>query len=401
MSRQCPSCDSRFSDDVFFCGHCGTVTVQEQDPADPDARLGTTLGQYVLVARVADGAMGRVYEARHPETKARVAVKVLHPQVAQDEVSVERFKREFETAESFDHPHIVRVLEFGETGDGSHYLTMEYLQGEELGQVLRREGAVPPERLLRIVCQTALALEHAHSFGVIHRDLKPDNVFLTESEGGDDVRILDFGSVKLQVEMGPKLTAFGTTLGSPYYMSPEQAMGKQDVDRRTDVFALAAIVYEMATGRVPFDGDQVAQILMQIMQHDPPPPGSVDTRYPPAFDDVVAKGLRKDKSRRYGSARDLAQATIEAFGLSGSVEQWAATPVTDVAEALASATPPPPKSYGASLPPPPAAGEEPPAVAGEADVVARPKTSSGLLLGTAVVGVLVVGGALVAAFLLT
>ncbi|MCA9600853.1 MAG: serine/threonine protein kinase, partial [Myxococcales bacterium] len=237
MSRKCPTCAAEYADDIFFCGQDATITLQIQDPSDVDPRVGEQLGGYLVVARVADGAMGRVYEGRHPETKARVAVKVLHADVAQDEVSVERFRREYETAREFHHDNIVSVLEFGETKDGSWYLTMEYLEGEELGQLLRRDKSVAFERAVRIISQFALALDHAHSFGVIHRDLKPDNVFLCHNEAGDDVRILDFGSVKLQMETGPKLTAFGTTLGSPYYMSPEQAMGKQDVDQRTDVFA--------------------------------------------------------------------------------------------------------------------------------------------------------------------
>jgi len=212
VSRRCPNCGTSFPDAIFFCGHDGTITIQEQDPSDVDARLGTQLGGYLLVARVADGAMGRVYEGRHPETKARVAVKVLHADVARDTGAVERFKREFETANEFDHPHIVDVLEFGETPDRSWFLTMEYLEGEELGELLRRDGAMPPARIVRVLTQAAMALDHAHSFGVIHRDLKPDNVFLCRTDDGDSVRLLDFGSVKLQMETGPKLTAYGTTL---------------------------------------------------------------------------------------------------------------------------------------------------------------------------------------------
>ncbi|MFW5924901.1 MAG: protein kinase domain-containing protein [Myxococcota bacterium] len=403
MSRRCPSCGTSFSGDVSFCGHCGALTIQVQDEADFDARLGQNLGQYMVVARVADGAMGRVYEGRHAETRDRVAIKVLHPEVAQDEVSVERFRREFETAEEFDHPNIVKVLEFGETDDGSYFMTMEYLQGEELGELLRRDGIVPSARMIRLVCQIALALDHAHSHGVIHRDLKPDNVFLVEAPEGDLVRILDFGSVKLQVEMGPKLTAFGTTLGSPYYMSPEQAMGKQDVDRRSDVFALAAIMHEMATGKVAFDGDQVAQILMKIMQHEPPAPSTSNDALPAAFDDVVATGLRKEKTQRYGDASELAQAMLASFGLEGSVEQWASTPVAQIEARLAEATPPARQPYADGQPPPPAPVSAPPAaveVTEEGDYITHPKASSGVLMGFAFVGVVVVGGALLAAYLL-
>jgi serine/threonine protein kinase len=308
--------------------------VQEQDPRDPDPRLGQRLGGYVVVARVADGAMGRVYEGRHAENKSRVAVKVLHAQVARDNVSVERFKREYETANEMNHAYVVKVLEFGNTADGSRFLTMEYLEGEELGKVLGRGKPVSPERIVRITSQIALALEYAHSFGFIHRDLKPDNIFLCKTEDGDDVRILDFGSVKLQMEMGAKLTAFGTTVGSPYYMSPEQAMGKSDVDQRTDVFALAAIVYEMLTAMVAFEAPSLARILVRIMQEEPTPPSKVAPGTPAALDAVIARGLRKNKLERYSGAREIADAVIASYGLSGTAEHFAKAPEAEIQKAL-------------------------------------------------------------------
>jgi len=338
---------------VFFCGMDGTITVQEQSPTDCDPRLGTQLGGYIVVARVADGAMGRVYEGRHPETKARVAIKVLHGHVVGDNVAVERFKREYETAAELSHPHIVKVLEFGETPDGSWFLTMEYLEGEELGTLLRREGAVARDRVIRILCQAALGLDAAHSYGVIHRDLKPDNIFLCRSPEGDSVRILDFGSVKLQMETGPKLTAFGTTLGSPFYMSPEQAMGKQDVDQRTDVFALAAILFEMLTGRIAFEGNTVAEILMKIVNESPPIASATAPGVPPAVDDVIDKGCRKDKTQRYGTTVELADAASRALGLAGGVDHWAQASTEDIQMAISAAVPPPARPFGFVSQPPP------------------------------------------------
>jgi serine/threonine-protein kinase len=358
VSRRCPSCGTSFSDEVFFCGNDGTITVQEQDPSDTDPRLGKRLGGYIVVARVADGAMGRVYEGRHPETRARVAIKVLHADVARDHVAVERFKREYETAAELSHPNVVKVLELGETHDGSWFLTMEYLEGEELGELVRREGAIRPERVLRILTQAALALDFAHSFGVIHRDLKPDNIFLCKSAEGDAVRLLDFGSVKLQMEMGPKLTAFGTTLGSPYYMSPEQAMGKQDVDQRTDVFALAAILFEMVTGKIAFEGASIAEILMKIVNESSPVLSQFKPGQPPALDGVVDKGLRKDKTERFATSGELALAACAAYGIGASVEAVAAMPIEAIAEKLRAAPAP-------ALPPPPQPG-------GRADMVAPP-----------------------------
>ena len=407
-------CGTSFPDTVFFCGNDGNLTIQELPAGETDERLGNRLGEYVVVAQIADGAMGRVYEGRHAQTKQRVAIKILHPEIARDNVAVERFKREADTARELEHPHVVKVIDFGQTPDGSHFMTMEYLQGEELGNRIRREGALPAERVVRIIAQLADALDHAHSFGVIHRDLKPDNVFLVQSDEGDIVRILDFGSVKLQVETGAKLTAFGTTLGSPYYMSPEQAMGKLDVDSRTDVFACAAILYEMLTGKIAFEGSNVAQILMKIMNEQPPGPSMVGKGVPAGLDDVVDKGLRKDKSRRYASVRELADGAIRAYGLSGTAADWGHKPQNEILGALGGATPPPPKPFGAeSLPPPPKPGAKPattaarpataaPTVSGNDDVVPLNKGLNPMLIGGMVLGGLFVlsMGCILLAFIL-
>jgi serine/threonine-protein kinase len=327
----------------------------------------------VVVARVADGAMGRVYEGRHVQTKQRVAIKVLHDEVARDRIAVERFKREFETAQLLaSSPYVVKVIDFGEApeiaaGAGhSWFMTMEYLEGRELGALLRESGPVPPARALRMLCQVALGLDDAHSFGVIHRDLKPDNLFLCESPEGDVVRILDFGSVKLQMETGPKLTAFGTTLGSPYYMSPEQAMGKRDVDPRTDVFALGAILYETLSGKLAFEGETVAQILMKIVNEMPPPLSTVKSGLPLVLDDVLERALAKDKKQRFPSAIEFAGAVLTAFGLPvqpgrPGIEEWAAKPQAEIERALAAATPPAPAPFGATVTTSPAGPEGSPA----------------------------------------
>ena len=402
-ARICPQCNRRYPDTIFFCGHDGTITVQEQDKSDPDPLLGKQLGGYLVVAWVADGAMGRVYEGRHPETKSRVAIKVLHQRVLKDEVAVERFKREYESASELVHPNVIKVLEFGTTDEGSNFMTMEYLVGEELGKLLAREGTLSRARMIRVVAQTALALRYAHSFGFIHRDLKPDNIFLYRSADGDVVRLLDFGSVKLQVETGAKLTVLGTTLGSPYYMSPEQARGAADVDQRTDVFALSAIIYEMITGQVAFGAPNVAQILVKIMNEMPPAASTIKPDSPQSVDDVIEKGLRKKKARRYQSTVQLVEALIAAYGLSGTAEQWATIPEAEIAEALQQTVPPPPKPFGAfSIPPrapsvpPPGPGGQPAAAAGSSSSLSV--TGSALRLGGGSGGrrLAIIGGALLA-----
>ena len=356
VSRRCPSCGTEYEESVAFCGNDGTITVHVQAPGEePDRRLGRRFGDYVVVQRVADGAMGRVYEGRHATTRQKVAVKILHDDVAKDRIAVERFKREFETANELQSPYVVRVIDFGGTGDGSFYLTMEFLGGEELGALLRREGAQPVARVVRILAQAACGLEDAHSFGVIHRDLKPDNLFLVSTPEGDALRLLDFGSVKLQMETGPKLTAFGTTLGSPYYMSPEQAMGRADVDNRTDLFALSAITYEMLSGKIAFDGPAVAQILMKIVSDMPPPLSSQRPGSSPALDDVLEKALAKDKQHRHESTVAFAADVLGALGLlppgattdRAAVEAWGQKPVAVIEAALAAATPRAALAFGA------------------------------------------------------
>ncbi len=393
VSRRCPECGASYPDDAFFCGLDGKLTLEVQPEGEEDPRIGSAVGDYLLVARVADGAMGRVYEARHPESRQRVAIKVLHEEVARDRVAVERFKREFETAAMFEHPHIVEVLDFGETDDGSWFMTMEFLEGEELGERLRRDGKMPPAAILRMACQLALAMDHAHGFGVIHRDLKPDNVFLVTTPEGDHVKVLDFGSVKLQVETGPKLTAFGTTLGSPYYMSPEQAMGKLDVDPRTDVFAMAAILYEATCARVPFPGDNVAEILVKIVNADPEPPSRLGATLPDTADSVLLRALAKEKERRPENCETLAERLLRAMGLQGSVSHWAAQPLGELEAALAEATPRAPTLSTESADP---SSQEPsldpePALPSSAPLAPRGKR--GLLVAASTAALLVLGAA--------
>ncbi len=393
-------CGTEYPNEVAFCGHDGSVTIEITPPGEErDPRLGAKLGDYIVVAHVADGAMGAVYEARNASTRERVAIKVLHSDVAQDEVAVERFNREYETAAMFDHPNIVKVVDFGETGDGSRFLTMEYLVGRELGDLMRREGPQNPARVLRVLAQVAGALEHAHSFGVIHRDLKPDNIFLCASSDGGDVRLLDFGSVKLQVETGPKLTAFGTTLGSPYYMSPEQAKGLPDVDGRTDVFAMGAILYEALSGKVAFEAPTVAEILVKIVRQNPAPLTRVKADLPPAIDAVIQKALAKDKKQRFDGPAALVDAALAAFGVPGTCAEWASRSEAELEAALAGASPPTAAPAAGQPRAPAARSPTAPLQTASTRAVSQPPASSSglggrfaLLAGLAVVAFLLAAG---------
>ena len=200
--KSCPTCQRVFPNDAGFCPADGTpLAAASMAPAAPsadDARIGTRLcGRYELRRVVADGGMGRVYEGIDKQTDTRIAVKVLHDDVAKDEVALERFKREYEINASLPHEHIVKVLDFQrDTVSQAWLLVMEFLDGEELRYVLKREKVLPPERLVRMLSQVAIGLDEAHARGFIHRDLKPDNLFLCGTREGDVVKLLDFGTVK-------------------------------------------------------------------------------------------------------------------------------------------------------------------------------------------------------------
>jgi serine/threonine-protein kinase len=216
--KSCPVCQRSFPNDAGFCPADGTaLTAASMAPVAPsadDPRLGTKLGgRYEIRRVVADGGMGRVYEGIDKETDSRVAVKVLHEDVSRDEISLERFKREYEISALLPHQHIVQVLDFQRDIVSSTWLlAMEFLDGEELRYVLKREKVLPPERIVRMLSQVAIGLDEAHNRNFIHRDLKPDNVFLCGTREGDNVKLLDFGSVKDQSGGNrKKLTVLGTT----------------------------------------------------------------------------------------------------------------------------------------------------------------------------------------------
>ncbi len=230
-------------------------------------------GRYLIEESLGEGGMGVVFRAQHVELGRQFAVKVLRRDFGTDPESVERFAREARAASGIGHPHIVNVVDFGTLRDGSPYLVMEFLQGETLSRRLAREGSLPPEDAMAIAEQIADALQAAHALGVVHRDLKPDNVFLVPRAEGPHAKLLDFGVAKV-LGAARKLTRTGVVFGTPQYMSPEQAAG-QPVDHRTDIYALGLLLYEMLTGRVPFQGDSFMGVLSQHMFDLPPPPSEV------------------------------------------------------------------------------------------------------------------------------
>jgi serine/threonine-protein kinase len=347
--KSCPQCQRTFPDDAGFCPADGTaLTAASLAPVAPsveDQRIGVRMGgRYEIRRKVADGGMGRVYEAIDKQTNSRVALKILHPEVAMDEVSLERFKREYEISALLPHEHIVRVLDFQrDPSSQTWFLAMEFLDGEELRYVLQREKMLTPERIVRMLSHVAIGLDEAHARGFIHRDLKPDNLFLCGTREGDAVKILDFGSVKDTGGNRKKLTMLGTTIGSPFYMAPEQAQGLENLNARADVFAMAALTYECVTGEVPFSGTNGPSILLAILTKDPVPPSvkAVRAKYPVphTVDDAVEHGLAKNPNIRTQSVGALADAIGHAYGLAGDHRQWAVTPQQELAREIAEAMP--------------------------------------------------------------
>jgi tRNA A-37 threonylcarbamoyl transferase component Bud32 len=348
--KSCPQCQRVFPNDAGFCPADGTaLTAASMAPVAPsaeDPRIGVRLGgRYELRRVVADGGMGRVYEGIDKQTDSRIAVKILHQDVAKDEVALERFKREYEISALLPHEHIVSVLDFQRDAvENTWILVMEFLDGEELRYVLKREKILPPERLVRMLSQVAIGLDDAHTRGLIHRDLKPDNIFLCGTREGDITKVLDFGSAKDKSNNNKKkLTQLGTTIGSPFYMAPEQAQGLETIDRRADVFALAAVAYECITGQVPFLGTNGPSILLAILTKDPVPPTAkaAESKYPipPAMDDVIEHALAKNQNIRTQSVGALADAVGQAYGLPGDHRQWAVTAQQELGRQIAEAMP--------------------------------------------------------------
>lgn len=273
-----------------------------------DPLVGTTLAErYEIVRRIGEGGMGAVYEARHSIIGKRVAIKVLLEKFLENEELIARLLQEARLASSIGHQNIVDVTDFGTTRDGRAFVVMEFLDGEPLSELIMRDAPLPVERSLAIVKQIASALGAAHAKGIVHRDVKPENVYLVRRGDADFVKVVDFGvskAVHTHDENGPewqRLTRTGAVLGTPLFMSPEQASGHEDIDQRADIWAAALILYECLTGELPYRGTNYLGVVSQILNKDAQPPSVLrpELGIPIAVDRLVMHGLEKDRSRRY------------------------------------------------------------------------------------------------------
>ena len=274
--------------------------------------VGTTLlGRYAVNRKIGQGGMGAVYEATHTLIGKRVAVKVLLDKYARKEQVVARLEQEARLASSIGHEHIIDITDFGQTDDGRTFVVMEFLEGESLSELLNREGPLPEQRIVDIARQIASALGAAHAKGIVHRDVKPDNVFLLRRKDKDFVKVVDFGISKslrssdVGEEESPRLTQTGMVLGTPLYMSPEQARGDEELDARIDIYALGVIMYELATGRVPFTGTNYLAIISQVLNDEAKSPRAIRPELSEEFEAIVHKALAKERADRYQSTDEI------------------------------------------------------------------------------------------------
>jgi len=270
-------------------------------------------GKYRIVRLLGEGGMGAVYAGENIRIRHKVAIKVLHAGIATNKDVVARFEREAQAAGHIGSEHIVEVLDLGDLADGERFMVMEFLEGESLAQRLEKSGRIAPQDLFRMALQMFTGLRDAHAAGIIHRDLKPDNVFLLRQRGGvrDFVKIVDFGISKFQVDAHSSATRTGSVLGTPAYMSPEQARGSRGVDHRTDLYAAGVILYECLTGSLPFEGETANEVLFKVVLEEPRPVEELAPDLDPTIVAIVKKAMARDAEQRYQSATEAQQALLD------------------------------------------------------------------------------------------
>jgi eukaryotic-like serine/threonine-protein kinase len=277
-----------------------------------EPREGDVLAGKFRIERVLGvGGMGMVVSAMHLHLDERVAIKFLLPEALGNAEAVARFGREARAAVKIKSEHVARVTDVGALDSGSPYMVMELLRGQDLSELLRDHGALPVALAVQYVLQACEALAEAHAIGIVHRDLKPANLFLTaRADGSPCIKVLDFGISKVTVKSGSGsdmgMTRTQSIMGSPLYMSPEQMASARDVDQRADIWAVGTVLYELVTGRVPFEAETMPQLCTLILHADPPSPRSIRANIPDGLEQVILHCLRKDRSQRYANVAELA-----------------------------------------------------------------------------------------------
>jgi len=310
-----------------------TSPVSDQPPS------GLVAGKYQLVRLIGRGGMGSVWEARNVSIGTRFAIKFIEAEYADSQEARGRFIREARAAATIESKHLIRIYDHGHTDDGKPFIVMELLQGEPLDKRIERLGKLPLDETARILLQVGRGLARAHEAGIVHRDLKPENIFLTHSPDDDHeiAKVLDFGIAKIQSPDGnapsglTSGTKTGAVLGTPFYMSPEQARGLRNVDHRTDLWSLGVIAFKCVTGRLPFDGESVGDLLVKICTAPPPVPSQIEPSLPRAFDAWFARALDREPERRFQNALELASVLAAAAGIAAPGSSYGAgTPIASL-----------------------------------------------------------------------
>jgi serine/threonine protein kinase/tetratricopeptide (TPR) repeat protein len=309
MALHCPKCQRENPDDAAFCAHCATAiprrgggaasTKTLATPMPGELRTGTTFaGRYQVIEELGRGGMGRVYKVFDEKIKEKVALKLLKSEISADGQAIERFSNELRLARRIAHRHVCRMFDLGEER-GTHYITMEYVPGEDLKSVLRMMGAMSATKTVGVVRQVCEGLAEAHRMGVVHRDLKPQNIMI-DREG--NARIMDFGIARSLKVKG--MTGAGVVIGTPEYMSPEQIEGR-DVDGRSDIYSLGVILYEMTTGRVPFEGESFLAVAVKQKTEPPRDPRETNPEVPADLARLILRCLAKDREARYATVEEV------------------------------------------------------------------------------------------------
>lgn len=272
-----------------------------------------------LVRLLGEGAMGSVWIAEHLALRTQVAVKFMSPTWTRHESLVQRFRQEAVAAAQIKSPHIAQVFDHGVTPEGVSYIVMELLEGEDLSARVKRVGRMSPRDTANIISQVAKALARAHQLSIVHRDIKPGNIFLVDLDGELLAKVLDFGIAKLGAETNLNITETGATIGTPLYMSPEQFFSAKHIDARSDLWSLGVVAYFMMTGRVPFHAETLGALTVAIHEGVYPPPSSLQPDITPAIDAWFEKALQRQPENRFKTAKEMAEALDRAVGLSRNV----------------------------------------------------------------------------------
>ncbi len=302
----CPACNARY-DGAQFCAKDGTSLVRDPEAGKRDLVGEVLADRYRIVRLIGEGGMGQVYEAQHVNINKRFAIKLLRPEIVSNVEAVARFRQEAWSASSIGHENIIEIDDFATLPSGSVYLAMEFLEGEALAERMRAEPPVELGDALALFAQVGRGLAAAHDKGIVHRDMKPENIFLAQRHGRLVVKILDFGIAKVSgTEGSSSLTRTGAIFGTPHYMSPEQAMGNS-LDFRSDIYSVGVIMYEVFTGRVPFEAESFMGILTKHITSVPTRPTEMapERNIPDAIEALIMRAMAKEPGERFASMHEL------------------------------------------------------------------------------------------------